>query len=304
MSQLVHARTHQEKVPMKNLDPLYAEKSSIVKELFVATADDNYINARWCFHNELNVDFFWLALHAVEKYLKASLLINGKSAKGYSHNIVKLFSDVRNLAPELIPTDLQKPDDSMPSHYWHAETSQEYIKRLNRNGDADNRYQIYGYSRQAEDLWKLDQIVFSIRRLCQPLEVHFLNKPRAGFPDQTRRERMLLDASTSWNLQCRIEETIQGRRGSEVRDALLNWNFPFLRGQSFDHKEQSYTWSSQEPVLVKRLFDPLERGPESYSESDALWQWTKDNVQLPSKLVSEIEVTRSQIKQKHSQPPS
>jgi hypothetical protein len=41
----------------------YAAKHSIIKELFIATADDNYINARWCFHENLNVDFFWLAVH-------------------------------------------------------------------------------------------------------------------------------------------------------------------------------------------------------------------------------------------------
>ena len=49
----------------------YAAKHSIIKELFIATADDNYINARWCFHENLNVDFFWLAVHCLEKYLKA-----------------------------------------------------------------------------------------------------------------------------------------------------------------------------------------------------------------------------------------
>jgi hypothetical protein len=36
----------------------YAEKNSVVQELFIDTADDNYIAARWCFHENLDVGFF------------------------------------------------------------------------------------------------------------------------------------------------------------------------------------------------------------------------------------------------------
>ncbi len=72
------------------LDDSFADKHSIINELFIATADDNYVLARSCFHQHLNVDFFWLAVHALEKYLKAVLLLNGKTAKSYGHDIVKL----------------------------------------------------------------------------------------------------------------------------------------------------------------------------------------------------------------------
>src|SRR6266480_1350660 len=50
----------------------------------------NYVTARWCFHEGLNVDFFWLGVHCLEKYLKAALLLNGRRTIGYGHNIVKL----------------------------------------------------------------------------------------------------------------------------------------------------------------------------------------------------------------------
>ncbi len=51
-----------------------ASKNNLVHELFVRTADENYIAARWCAINRLNTDFLWLAVHALEKYLKAVLL--------------------------------------------------------------------------------------------------------------------------------------------------------------------------------------------------------------------------------------
>jgi HEPN domain-containing protein len=116
------------------LDDFFAEKHSIINELFVETADDNYALARWCFHQHLNVDFYWLALHALEKYLKAILLLNGKSAKSYSHDIVKLYTHVTPLAPELFPSMLVKPEDVMPDQYSHIEKVADFIARLYRDG--------------------------------------------------------------------------------------------------------------------------------------------------------------------------
>src|SRR3981081_3154985 len=96
----------------------YAEKNSIVQELFINTADDNYIAARWSFHENLNVDFFWLAVHSLEKYMKAVLLLNGESSRSYGHDIITLYSKIRPLSPELLPIKLFKPDKAMPDQHW------------------------------------------------------------------------------------------------------------------------------------------------------------------------------------------
>lgn len=62
-----------------DIDELYPYHRSIVDELFIKTADDSYVAARWCYANGFDVDFFWLAGHALEKYLKAVLFLNGRS---------------------------------------------------------------------------------------------------------------------------------------------------------------------------------------------------------------------------------
>jgi hypothetical protein len=276
----------------------YAEKNSIVRELFIATADDNYITARWCFHQDLNVDFFWLAVHCLEKYLKASLLLNAKPATGYGHEIVKLYDSVKLLAPELLPEQLIKPEN-MPDVYWRPETVEQYVKRLYHDGQAHNRYQLFGYVRHAEDLWKLDQLVFNVRRLCQPLEVHFLGEPSDGVPDQSIRERMSKDHNTSWILHSKIEETISGKRGEVLQRAFLQWHFPFSRDG--DRQEPtSYTSASQEPVLVRRIYGPLRAGPENYQKADELWTWVKENIELPKGFVKDIEKERVRIKRNPS----
>jgi hypothetical protein len=65
---------------MRKLTQEFAFKQSIVEDFFISTADDNYVAARWCYLDGLNIDFFWLSVHSLEKYLKAALLLNCKSA--------------------------------------------------------------------------------------------------------------------------------------------------------------------------------------------------------------------------------
>lgn len=281
----------------------YAEKNSIVQELFINTADDNYIAARWCFHESLNVDFFWLAVHSLEKYMKAILLLNGRSSKSYRHNIVKLYSDVQPLAPELLPTTLFKPDAAMPDEYWRNEDVDVFLERLYQNGKANNRYQLYGYVRHAEDLWKLDQVVFKVRPLCRPLETHFLGENIVGVPDDSIRRRLLKDRPSAWTLHCNLETTIEGRRGETLKHALLNWNFAFAP-DNYRHTKTDYRSASNNPVLDRRIYDPLEGGPAHFAEADKLWDWIKANIQLPNEkksnddLVTEIEAERARIKAK------
>ena len=101
-----------------DIEPIHAEQSRIVRELFVDIADDNYVAARWCFVEGLNVDYLWLGVHALEKYMKAALLLNGRSGKGYldgdgklrhfGHDIVALYECVKAFASDLLPVKSEK----------------------------------------------------------------------------------------------------------------------------------------------------------------------------------------------------
>ena len=119
-----------------DLKPIDAQKKQIVQELFINTADDNYITARWCFIEELNVDYFWLAVHALEKYMKAVLLVNGMSSKGFNHDIVKLYKSVKLFASDLLPDSLEQPDALGSNYQWRAESPEQFLQRLYDNGNA------------------------------------------------------------------------------------------------------------------------------------------------------------------------
>jgi hypothetical protein len=286
------------------IEPDFAYRHSIVDELFIKTADDNYVTARWCFTYGLNVDFFWLGVHALEKYLKAALLLNGSSGKDYlegtkrkkyGHDIRKLYADVQPLAPELLPANLTRPP-VIASVDWHDEPTEKFIGRLLFFGQADNRYQLYGYISRREDVFKLDQAVFAVRRLCQPLGTHFLGKKHPGVPDQSRRERMLRDHPASANLHSHLEDTMDGKRGKMLRHVALNWNFPFAP-EGFKHTRIRDGTRSVNPVLVRRILDPLESGrPDQEAHSDKLWSWVRGNIQLPGEFLDGYEKERAKKK--------
>jgi hypothetical protein len=281
---------------MRDLDDLYPYKHSIVDGLYIQTADDNYVAARWCFDNGLDVDFFWLAAHCLEKYLKAALLLNELPAKKYGHDIEQLYADVCPLAPELLPTTLTVPENMPPSIFSLGdEPTDGFVKRLYFYGQPDNRYQFIGYIRRGSDIVKLDQLIFAVRRLCRPLEAHFLGeraKKRSDIPKHTYRERMLQDDPSSRNLYSNLEKVIAGERGKLLRRVLLNWNFSFAP-PGYKHGRMGYGHRAVNPVLVRRFLDPLDAGkPESDKHADELWAWANQNLHLSKDFVRTFEGAR------------
>lgn len=288
-----------------DLDSEYAYRHSIVLELFIKTADDNYVTARWSYANGFDVDFAWNAVHCFEKYLKATLLLNGRSGKAnlvggkklnYGHDIERLYDEAKQLAPELLPQKLTCPAE-IDDPRWRDETPEQFITRLYNMGNADNRYQLNGYILRDGDLFKLDQMVFSVRRLCQPLESHFLGKQRPGVPDESRRQRILKDNPHWSNLGAHLELTVAGKRGEEARHAALNLNFP-IAPTNYKHTEMRgplYTFTN--PVLVRRILDPLDAGkPAQDKHADDLWKWVREYIHLPPGFIEAYEHERAKRK--------
>jgi hypothetical protein len=117
--------------------------NAIAQRMFVSTGDRNYILARIAFFEGLDLDFFWLSLHALEKYYKAALLMNGHEAKSYGHDLLALHAAVVKVEPRRPIRQLVDP--SIKGLRWRDETVEAYLKRLNTYGSAANRYATYGY---------------------------------------------------------------------------------------------------------------------------------------------------------------
>jgi len=130
-------------------DDLRCDYVSFINRSFRDIADNDYIAARLLYKNRLGFQFLWSASQAIEKYLKAILLYNGRSTKKFSHQLLKLLRETEKLNNIRIdyPEDVSK-----------------FIEYLDRQGN--NRYfNRYAYT-VGDELLKLDKSVWYIRKSC------------------------------------------------------------------------------------------------------------------------------------------
>ena len=266
---------------------LHDLKTSFVQRTFFETADDNYIVARWCYINKLPADFHWLAVHAIEKFIKAALLLNGKSAKKGAHNVCVLFEKLRGGWPALLPDVLTVPDEHRRGR--PDETPAKFLKRLYANGNEHNRYALLGYAHYPRDLFLVDQIVFAVRRLCLNLEgLVFPQKPELG----THAEQLAKDATFAfWDPRSRLDMALAGKRGDAIKFAAATWNLPFCPGTAPQERLHSTLGSSNSP-LYQYVLDPRIRkgqGRVAADDAKALKEWVVENVVLPKEVVEQLD---------------
>ena len=103
-------------------------------------ADADYLVARICWRREPGHQFFWMALQAIEKYLKGILLFSRKPVHKIGHNLVKALREAKKLpAIDLkLSTELE-----------------EFIQILNEQGP--NRYFEWNLLVRGQEILLLDK---------------------------------------------------------------------------------------------------------------------------------------------------
>lgn len=268
---------------MSTKDDLLPYKSSIIKEMFLHTADENYVTARWCHDNGLMTDFFWNSVHALEKYMKAVLLFNGKPVKKFSHGLVDLYGELEKLAGPLLPTILTKPTSLDISH-WRNMPPRQFMEKLDQNGNAENRYLTYGYVQHAWYLHMVDHVVWAIRRLALPLDDPITyRKPTAP----THRVILTNQPDYAPNHMLPVDKLIQ-TQDSDARRALLNNNCAFAPA-NYSHEPQSAGTSARNPVLLRRIIDPLKSDrADAARHGYQIGEWLLANTKQSGAVQNEI----------------
>ena len=155
---------------------------------------------------------------------------------------------------------------------------------------AHNRYQIFGLVRCREDLFKLDWMVFALRRICVPLDAHFLGKQRPDKMNLTHRD-LLMKQPKVWTvcLTYKLERTAVGKRREQLREVLCNLNLPFAP-DDFQHGSLRTGTAAQNPVLGRSILKPLEQAPDSDAAVMAvqICDWVLKNIQLPWEVEAEL----------------
>jgi len=266
-------------------DPLFPYKGTIIREMFLHTADENYVVARWSHDNQLFTDFFWNSVHALEKYMKAVLLINGKPAKGFGHGLAGLYGAVEQLAGPLLPALLTQPAD-LEIGWWIDMTPMQFCEALDRNGNAANRYLTSGYIQHTWYLHMVDAMVWTIRRLIVPLDVPIADRKTVpGAP--THRDILTKQPGYANNQMEALEKIIAGG-DSEKRRALLN-NNSWFAPNDFAHEPRDSGSSSRNPVLLRRVIEPLQSSREATAKHGyAMATWLLASTQQPGQVKDEI----------------
>jgi hypothetical protein len=209
-------------------------KSVAVHRFFIEPADNDYLLTRWMLANNFP-ELFWHCSQAFEKYLKAGLLLNGLNVSKTSHKIKKLYDEhvkiFGNLALKkfTIPTRLH-PD------FWNDESVDNFIDRIELFGNPDSRYGLVSWSRRQDDLFKIDQLCWSFRRLSIGLdwevERDFSCDPSVNFfCGHSFRYALTNDAMATPRGEIDGLERNILSLGPKLGDILHSWNYQFVRSE-------------------------------------------------------------------------
>ena len=211
---------------------------TIAQEVLREQADQDYISARANYRMDQREQFLWASLQACEKYLKAVLLFNERSArydgplpspgqKGkneFGHDLVRLFKAVRMITD--LPLD--KPD-------WLPQFS-DYLTRF-----GNNRYLTKATYAVGDELRLLDEAVWTLRRFCQSFD--WSPPEKDGSPGKNlrpqliahvanpaRRENPALDRPLG-AIDGHLEKVLKRTRNDAARAALVWKNLFYAKRQ-------------------------------------------------------------------------
>lgn len=224
-----------------------------ITRCFRDTADRDYISARLCHRYSLDEQFYWSALQAIEKYLKAILLYNGKSTKKLSHNITNAYKEVLNIKDITFkfPQDIEK-----------------YLEHIEVQGK--NRYFEYSRLVYGQELLQLDQAVWHIRQYCFYLRevpsnntwVDLLQRNIKKIEDNIKKGPSK-KSFAFWGI---LEDVLSNKK-SDLRKHLVWKNFYF---GSYRKKAIRYSprFSERRPTLVLH--------PEIYPELEKMVKFSPE----------------------------
>lgn len=261
-----------------------ARRNDLIRRMFIDTADMNYVGARAAFFEGRNYDFWWLTLHAAEKYLKAALLMNGATANAANHNLVTLMEriakvDKRVVLPKFIRPRLAGAERMFDGH------NTDFVKWLNIFGSAPNRYATYSYVISNIDIYRADHLIYWARRHARPFS--------QNMPDGTNIDwvSQLANSPRQWRHHsgAPIERLADLPTRHHARRTLTRANvafFPELR-----HRNPPINYGRAQNGAIFNCIQTLKGskpGSEDRLETRELLLWVKEHLFLPRVEVDEI----------------
>lgn len=151
--------------PLEERERFERVAKEIVCESFVFTGDRDYITARFAFFQKQPHLFMWSAAQALEKYLKANILLLGSEAVSKVHKHSSLGGDLKKIDPERLHIELDMPSDwaELGITFWRKQDVDKFLKRIDQLGAPDVRYDQTQLEVNLQDLVFLDRLAFRLR---------------------------------------------------------------------------------------------------------------------------------------------
>jgi hypothetical protein len=261
----------------------YHRRISLIREMFLDTADQNYIGARAAFFERRDHDFWWLTLHAVEKYLKAALLMNGASASKPTHNIQTLLGRLKKIDPRLEPPPFVRPKFAGAAG-WLEVINDDFVQKLNVYGSPANRYAMFSYVIADIDIFRADHLVYWARRHALVFKTDTSGEQIDWIAELEANPRLWRHLSGA-----PLEKLLDLPPSDVRRQTFRRWNvafFPDIRpGRRQKRGALAHNAGISRSIRVLRGSTP---GSQERSEHREVLQWVIDNVYLPKEEVAEL----------------
>jgi HEPN domain-containing protein len=131
-----------------------AKRNDLIKRSFRDIADHDYIAARACARLELLDQFLWSSLQCLEKYLKAIILFHDGDTRKIGHNLTEATNRINAL--QCNPFEVEP-------------ATMKFFEYLTQYGG--DRYLMRPRGTLGDELLKLDDAVWSVRRFCEDMTV-------------------------------------------------------------------------------------------------------------------------------------
>ena len=162
---------HFDKLPSEAQGSIERCIVDVICESFVEPADEDYITARFLAQKGMHRAFFWAMSQAIEKYLKAFLLMRGASVNRNEfrgHPITALYNEACSVDNSLVEVDT-KFHPRIKIHPNAGELFEEisvtdFINDIEAQGSPDSRYNSFGVSFNSRYLFALDSFIFRLRK--------------------------------------------------------------------------------------------------------------------------------------------
>ncbi len=275
---------------------LEARKILIINQLFIETADQEYVSARWAFNNGMFYPCYTLSAQAIEKYMKAVLLFNDCDTRTYGHDLIRLWQDIKQFDVEnILPQKLSWPEVQNNNKLsFEGKSTDDFIKYLSVFGSPDNRYGSFGTNLDGSLIFAIDSICFSIRKLIRinnfcSEDIYEHNK-NEHFSSNEISETQSWMLSPNFLLERLASDTlIQVGEKRELRHIFKNMNFAFAPNY-VDHSGSFGGFHSISfPIhnfLVRHR--RLDNSDENNAVIDQLEAWVMDHIFISKQVKSSL----------------